>query len=155
MFGSSHGFICLCVYFVPQDIEISSDDELDAYIEDLVTKGEWNPASPLYYPHSHSLHLCFMHTKSFSGRLEMIAGRPHLHPYILWQNSVMQQELHCQLQRNFRFKTPLRPSAQPWSRLNLWAAGDERFKWFRRPCNLTTLFGFTLHSGFEFMLAVF
>lgn len=26
--------------FVPQDIEISSDDELDAYIEDLVTKGE-------------------------------------------------------------------------------------------------------------------
>lgn len=28
------------VYFVPQDIEISSDDELDAYIEDLVTKGE-------------------------------------------------------------------------------------------------------------------
>lgn len=59
-----------------------------------------------------TLHLCFMHTKSSSGRLEVIAGRPHIHPYILWQNSVMQQKLHCQPQRNFRFETPLRPSAQ-------------------------------------------
>lgn len=31
---------CVHVFVVLQDIEISSDDELDAYIEDLVTKGE-------------------------------------------------------------------------------------------------------------------
>lgn len=57
VFGNFTSFSCVHVYFVPQDIEISSDDELDAYIEDLVTKGEWNPASPLFYLHFHSLHV--------------------------------------------------------------------------------------------------
>lgn len=33
-------WVIIVPFFLPQDIDINTDDELDAYIEDLLTKGD-------------------------------------------------------------------------------------------------------------------